>query len=434
MKVLIVSSYELGHQPFHAASAAAALREAGHRVRIVDLSLASLTAERLFWAEGVAFAVPMHTAMRIAVQALDEWRRHLEGREVCLFGLYASVGDLPEGVVTISGEYEDELVAWASGATRIDESSTRRGVVRQVPDRSDLAGLGRYVGVELVGERRLAASVTASRGCLHSCRHCPIPAVYGGKLRIVDRAVVLRDIDAQVELGAEHVSFADPDFLNGPVHSLRVLEAARRRHPDLTFDVTVKVEHILKYRHLLSRLSDLGVVFVVSAFESTNDRILEYLDKGHTRDDAAVATHLLRGNAIDVRPTWLPFTPWTKSQDLLDMLLFMERHDLDVDPIQLTIRLLIPRGSLLLDLPESILKTGPYRPESLSYSWASRDPGLDELQARLEARYGELSDGDPVTARNELTDMILAYCGAAAGSVRLADGEGRPRLTEPWFC
>jgi len=39
MRVLLVSTYELGHQPLHVASPAALLRRVGHDVRCLDLSV-----------------------------------------------------------------------------------------------------------------------------------------------------------------------------------------------------------------------------------------------------------------------------------------------------------------------------------------------------------------------------------------------------------
>ena len=81
----------------------------------------------------------------------------------------------------------------------------------------------------------------------------------------------------------EHITFGDPDFFNGPTHALRIVEALHAAHPALTYDVTIKVEHLLQHRDLLPRLRDTGCLFVTSAVESLDDRVLAILDKGHTR-------------------------------------------------------------------------------------------------------------------------------------------------------
>ena len=434
MKILVISSYELGHQPFHAATATAALRAAGHEVRPIDLSLASLTRTDIGWTDRVAFAVPMHTAMRIALDEAKSIGVIRPGLPICFFGLYATAGDLPLGAAAIAGEYESELVRWAADPGTGVRVDLGRSALQFAPDRNDLPSLSAYVSLELAGEKFIAGSTSATRGCRYLCKHCPVPTVYDGTFRVVDRDLVVADIDAQVAAGARHITFSDPDFLNGPAHSMRILEEAKQRHPDLTFDATIKVEHVLRYRHLLPRMAELGVVFVVSAFETTNDEILQLLDKGHTAEDMAEAVHLLRANAIEVRPTWLPFTPWTVMGDLVDMLRFLERHDLDVDPIQLTIRLLIPRGSLLLDLPGSVLRPGRFDSDKLSYTWQSADPAVDELQVRLARLVEEMAAGPPDAVLGVLVAEILASAGIDEGAIRLTSGEGRPRLTEPWFC
>src|SRR4051812_49809005 len=69
MRVLLVSTYELGHQPLHVASPAAALHRARHEVRCLDLSVERWETRALEWAQAVGFSVPMHTAMRLAMRA-----------------------------------------------------------------------------------------------------------------------------------------------------------------------------------------------------------------------------------------------------------------------------------------------------------------------------------------------------------------------------
>lgn len=434
MNVLLVSSYELGHQPFHVASAAAALRAVGHEVRTGDLARQQLADADVDWAEGVAFAVPMHTAMIVALQAAVRIAEKSPEMPVCFYGLYASAAELPEAATVITGEYEPGLVAWAAGDRRGSTNQLGRSAVEWAPDRSGLGELHEYVGLEIGGERLTVGSTAGSRGCRYLCRHCPVPAIYNGKFRVVGHEIVAQDIAAQVKAGAQHISFSDPDFLNGPIHAMRILEQARSAHPGLTFDATIKVEHLLKHRNLLPRMAELGVIFVVSAFETTNDEILRTLDKGHTRADMAEAVHLLRAEAIDVRPTWLPFTPWTRMSDLVDMLAFMNEHDLDVDPIQLTIRLLIPRGSLLLELSRDLFNPGDFEAAALSHTWQSHDPLLDRLQARLVDLVESTFDLSPQATLDAVTGEILGAAGLNEDAIRLRSGEERPRLTEPWFC
>jgi len=205
------------------------------------------------------------------------------------------------------------------------------------------------------------------------------------------------------------------------------------RWPALTFDCTTKVEHILRHESIWGDMADAGCLFVVSAFETVDDSILERLDKGHTRADAARVVVLLREHGIEVRPSFLPFTPWTTLDGVRDLLDFVADHDLigNVDPVQYTIRLLLPEGSLLLDHPDLAPVLGPYDTERLSYTWISTEPSIDALQLQLAALVEER-----VAAGASIADTYLAVRAAVGAPELILAGsfEGRPRLTEPWFC
>ena len=437
VRVLLVSTYELGHQPLHVASPAAALLAAGHEVRCLDLSVEPLDPAALDWAGAVGFSVPMHTAMRLAMRAAQTVKRDRPELPVCFYGLYAPVSrDLTLGRLAdsvIAGEYEPALVAWASGE---DDSGPEIRLGRErfaVPARDLLPPLERYAHLALGGEERLVGYVEASHGCVHMCRHCPVPTVYDGRIRIVGADTVLEDIAQLVDMGARHITFGDPDFLNGRKHSLAVVEAMHERFPELTFDCTVKVEHVLEFPAVWPEFARCGCLFVVTALECVNDEILERLDKGHTTRQASDAIALLREHGIEPRPSFMPFTPWTTPADVVDLLDFVAAHDLigNVDPVQYTIRLLLPEGSLLLDHPDMRPHLGAYDPERLSWTWTAADPEVDDLQARLAA----LVEGAAVAG--ERPAGTYARIRAAAGAeaqIETGSVEGRPRLTEPWFC
>lgn len=428
MRVLLVSTYELGHQPLHVASPAAALRAAGHDVRCLDLSIEPWDQELAQWADGVAFSVPMHTAMRLAMRAAQALKHERPDVPVCFYGLYAPVSrDLTIGRLAdrvIAGEYEPALVAWAGGERSGPELDLSRGSFL-TPARDLLPPLDRYAHLALGGEERVVGYVEASHGCVHMCRHCPIPSVYDGRIRIVGAETVLADIEQLVAMGARHITFGDPDFLNGRRHSLAVVRAMHERFPELTFDCTVKVEHVLEFPEVWPELARCGCIFTVNAFECVNDEILARLDKGHTTRDAVDAIALLREHGIEPRPSFMPFTPWTTREDLVELLDFVAANDLvgNVDAVQYTIRLLLPEGSLLLDHPEMQGYLREYDAERLSWTWTAADPEMDELQSRLSA----------LAERGELT-FERARAEVGAGQIAAGSVEGRPRLTEPWFC
>src|ERR1700674_1316196 len=120
MRVLLVSPYELGRQPFGLASPAAWLTDRGHDVRCADLSVEPLQPEVARDAELVAFYLPMHTATRLAAQLIPKVRQMNPGAHLCCYGLYAPLNEAylrTLGVGTIlGGEFEPALVSLARGA------------------------------------------------------------------------------------------------------------------------------------------------------------------------------------------------------------------------------------------------------------------------------------------------------------------------------
>ena len=461
MRVLLVSTYELGHQPVHVASPAAALRAGGHDVCAIDVSVEPWDRDLVEWADGVAFSVPMHTAMRMAVALAASVRTQRPDLPICLYGLYAGMSrdSSSAGIAdrVIVGEYEPALLAWANGTGGANATGGASDMVVHLgrsgfttPARDLLPPLERYARLVLGDEERLAGAVEASHGCSHRCRHCPLPVVYDGRLRVVPEEVVVSDVSQLVAVGARHVTFADPDFLNGPRHAVRVAQAVHSCFPDLSFDCTTKVEHILAHADLWAGMAKAGCLFVVSAFESVDDTTLRILDKGHTAADESAAVTLLRGHGIEVRPSWLPFTPWAKAAEVGAMLDFVVAHDLvgNVDAVQYTIRLLLPEGSLLLSAPEVSPRLHHYDAARLSWVWTAGEAGLDDLQAELAALVeaagtgpAALRAGDTfaevdarVRARAPGRGMSSATARPHHGSRSKGPAGPRPRLSEPWFC
>lgn len=70
------------------------------------------------------------------------------------------------------------------------------------------------------------------------------------------------------------------DFLNGPGHALKPVRALHAQFPDLSYDFTAKIEHLLRHRERVPEFAATGCVFVVSAVESLSDVVLANLEKG----------------------------------------------------------------------------------------------------------------------------------------------------------
>ena len=439
--IALVSTYELGRQPFGLASPAAWLTRAGLDVTCLDLSRQPFDAS-IAEADLVAFHLPMHTATRLAVPVIARLRDLNPNVEICGYGLYAFLNEAflrSIGVSHILGaEYEADLVRLAMDEPPL--MASEGGIQRLkfvTPNRDTLPPLTQYATLQHGAQRRVVGYTEASRGCKHTCRHCPIVPVYEGQFRIIPVDVVMADIERQIEKGAEHVTFGDPDFLNGIGHARRVMQAVARRFPELTYDVTVKVEHLLQHRQLIPELRNTGCVFITSAVELFDAAALEGLQEVQTRGDVERAVDICRTAGVPIAPTFVAFNPWTTLDSYRDFLTEIDRLELvdNVAPIQLGIRLLVTSGSRLVDLNDSDLCLGSYDESRLLYPWCHKDPLIDQLGDDIGALIGRNLRVPRQVIFNEVWKR--AHHGVES-AVRKSYGQRQrtevPYLNEPWYC
>ncbi len=457
MNILLISTYELGRQPFGLASPAAWLRARGHEVIGLDLTREVFDEVAILAADLISFYVPMHTATRLAAGLVPKVRELNARAHICFYGLYAPVNEeylrgLGVGTV-LGGEFEEGL---ASLASRLQHAAANGAAIEKqrepvislsrqkflVPDRVGMLEPAKYARVVMPGgEHRIAGSTEASRGCKHLCRHCPIVPVYNGAFRVVEREVVLEDIRRQISAGARHITFGDPDFFNGPGHAISIVESVHREFPEITYDVTIKIEHLRKHDALLPALRDTGCLFITSAVESVDDAVLEKFDKGHTRADFLSVVARFRELGLTLLPTFVPFTPWTTLGGYTDLLDVLAENGLteNVSPIQMAIRLLIPAGSRLLELREVSALIGPFDSAALVFPWVHEDARVDALAREMSQL---VQRGDSLKlSRTEIFSHIRRAANAAAGN--RAPNAGTPfimkpapvpYLDEPWYC
>ncbi len=493
MNVVLISTYELGHQSFGLTSAAAWLKREGAEVTCQDAAVQHLDKAALAQADLIGYYVPMHTATRLAAQFIPTIKAHNPRAHVACFGLYAPLNEAylrQLGVDTIlGGEFEAGLAALCrrlsvvARSTLSEAASVRREVegrdeaippvgkeiasrsydsaalrsgslamtvqpeplislARQefiLPDRHTLPHLSKYAYLIRTDGQcpKVGGYTEASRGCKHHCRHCPVVPVYGGQFRLVQSEIVIEDIEQQVNSGAGHITFGDPDFFNGPGHVVPIVEKVHHLWPHLTYDVTIKIEHLLKQRRWLPLLRDTGCLFVTSAVESIDDRVLEILAKGHTREDFFKVAALFKETGLVLQPTFVAFHPWTTLSGYLDLLQTIAQLDLveNVAPIQWGVRLLIPAGSKVLEREEVRSAAGEFDEAALAYRWAHLDPRVDQL---CEAILTIIKDGqDKEQSRSEVFDRVWRVACDTAGEQRELPAYSRqpvPRLSENWFC
>ena len=454
MNTVLISTYELGRQPFGLASPAAWLRKRGHSVTCFDLTRQSLDDSAVRNSELIALYLPMHTATRLAAQLIPSLRERNPRAHLCCYGLYAPMNAdylRSLGVQTIlGGEFENGLVHLAErlgaaepaiSAPQPEAQVSLERLSFEVPDRSGFPPLKDYANLVIPGDGyRIVGSTEASRGCKHLCRHCPIVPVYKGVFRIVSRDVVMEDIRRQVAAGAQHISFGDPDFFNGIKHALDIVDEFHDAFPQITYDATIKIEHLRKFENHLPKLKATGCLFVISAVESLDDAVLANLDKGHTRADFLHVVKTFRRLGMTLHPTFVPFTPWTTLETYLDLLRVLHAESLveNVAPIQLGIRLLIPEGSYLLPLEDIRQVIGSFDAQALVYPWKHANPRLDALSDTVQL-IAAAADRKKLS-RSAAFEQIWNAAHAAAGlSAPALDSMPAPLvpvpfLSEPWYC
>ncbi len=459
MNVVLISTYELGRQPFGLASPSAWLNEAGFNVVCQDLSQQRLSEPEIKTAQLIAIYVPMHTATRMAVAVTNKVKEINPSAHLCFFGLYAPMNEdylkSLGGHTVLGGEFEDSLVSLAKrlqGASPSAQDAVQAEPVVSVeklkfvtPKRDDLPALSKYAHVLVDENTELVAGYTeTTRGCKHLCRHCPIVPVYNGRFTIVQKDVVLDDIAQQVQAGAQHITFGDPDFLNGPTHGMKIVKEFHQRFPNITYDATIKVEHLYKYKEHLPTLKETGCLFITTAVEGISPEILEILDKGHTKEEFIDVIHTLNDVGLTMNPTFVTFTPWTTSKDYLDLLNFLLEYDLvnHVSPIQYAIRLLIPKGSRLMELESTQNIVGEYDQESLAFPWEHPDPKMDELYHKV---FDIIQKADDNAPRKDIFMSVWALASETHQknvlasmedtlNKKLADAKPTPQMSEPWYC
>jgi hypothetical protein len=430
------------------------LDRAGYRARVLDVAVSDFDPAEVADAPLVAISTPMHTALRLGARVAALVRATNPQTHICFYGLYAELhahrlvpdladsclgaefeADLLQLVVNVSrrGHHPPRDVRGASPARTAARSRER--ALDLAPRRSANERGDRYVRLRVDGDQRPTGYVAATRGCRHTCRHCPIPAAYDGTFYALPVDRVIADIDASVQLGARHITFADADFLNGPAHALRIARELHRRHPGVTFDYTAKIEHLLRHPGVVDELQSIGNLFVVSAVESFNDEVLRRLHKGHTAADAVAVIRAFQRRGLTLRPSLVPFTPWETRESLAQLFELAAREDLvdKIDPVHFSIRLLVPSGSLLLRDPDTAALFGDFDAARFTHRWTHPDPEMDRIQRLLAS----ISD-DAQRAQEPVEQTFRRMAEMAAPGLDLLHPTTRrgqpPRLTEDWFC
>lgn len=402
--VLLASTFEGGYQPLTLASAATPLVEAGFPVSVLDTYVTGVETRLLQSADLIAISLPIFDSVQSGLELARQARASNPTAHITFFGQHATihayrlVGKYCDSC--IAGEWELPLVGLARKVGG-DESAELPGVVSatpgggadkpkhfisrtgmRVPSRQLLPPLTKYPQAQinkLCGGPQVVGSTEITRGCHHRCLYCSVFAAYDGKVVMVPEPVILADVQNLVDGGMTHLTFIDAEFINARHYGIRILRQLHERFPDLTCDITTRVDHIVENKDTIREMAGLGVRVITSALEFPSQRVLDALDKEVTVEQIEEAVRFLREAGIKLNPTFIMFNPWVGLEDLVRFHEFCARTGLDelIDPIQYETRLYLYKGSPLLQLPA--VRALELTEHEFHYEWKHPDPRVDEL-------------------------------------------------------
>jgi radical SAM superfamily enzyme YgiQ (UPF0313 family) len=397
-----VSSFEAELQPLAAACAAAAIQDQG--------------ADALGWdahvfpdrgpdgsADLVLLSVQQFEGLHRGVELAQALREVNPTVPIVAFGQYAQMNataflsavdavafDEPERI-------SPELCRAAAGRLPLSEVPALRtaDLVTPRPPRQRLAvsAPARQLFPSLVHypahhcDFGLMGNVEVTRGCHHKCTYCSVYGAYDGGVAPYRLETLLSDVRQLADEGVRHFYFIDAEFFNSRTLGIQAIRQVAAEFPGSTFEFTTRVDHIQDYPDLLAELVSLGLRRVTSALEFPSDRILRIFDKGIDVANMREAIALAERIGFELNPTFIPFTPWVRYEELLTFEDFLIETGLArvVEPTALQTRLLLFKGSPLLRSPW--LADIDLVDRGFHYDWTHPDRRVEELwrQRRSEA-------------------------------------------------
>lgn len=400
-EILLVSNFEGGFQPVTIATAASALiSEECFEISVLDTYVDGINEKMFDSPDLVAISIPLFDSLLPGIEIAKKVRAINSKAHVTFFGQYATLNSsrLVEkyGDSCVVGEWEEPLVKLAhflAGDSGMELSGIRRRTTDKIhpnfardkfviPNRDLLPPLYKYPQVQinkLCESEQIVGTTEIARGCHHKCLYCSVFAAYGGKVLLIPEDLVIADVTNMVNNGATHITFIDADFFNSKQHGIKILRKLNNLFPNISYDFTTRVDHILENEHTLMEMSSLNVKFITSALEFPTQEVLDAVAKQTSLEDIERAIKILRKINIKLNPTFIMFNPWINLEDLVFFKQFVEKNDLDniIDPIQYETRLHLYKGSPLLN--SSSLSNIELEEKEFHLEWKHPDPMVDQL-------------------------------------------------------
>lgn len=391
MKILLISTDEVGFQPLGLACAKPYLSSLAE-VELVDISvMQEPTCDNY---DLIAFSIPTFGAIEQSIQLMTKFRNNGYSKPLICYNQYATVQPesflLDDNCFIVMGEYEtvlEELVnayleKKSLNAIDFVYSQENKNPLKNLkrtkfltPDRTSLPKLSNYA----YKNGKLVGNIETMRGCAHGCTYCSVFAAYQKRVVKIPDEIILKDIDYVVQKGAEHITFIDADFFSTGKKGVRLIKQMHQKYPKLTFDITLRLDDVVRYREFFPALKKYGCIEITSAFEFPSDVVLKEFDKRITLQDMDEGLAILREVQIPIVPTFISYNPWANAEDMIEFGQYLNNTGLmsDIDDMQLKTRLLLYKGSPLLE--NKTIQKLALMDKGYHYEWKHIDQEVDQM-------------------------------------------------------
>jgi len=389
--------------PLGIAYIAAALRDNGHDVRIIDYNVTNEKTDLgRYDVVGISVDTSRYkSSLRLAREARDA------GCTVVMGGPHASFMDeevlmtgLCDFVVREEGEQTMVELADAIGTQRISgikgisylkDSSLQRNPARGFSEHiddllpaRDLLDMNAYRHLEMGG--RKMTSILTSRGCPFGCSFCCSTEFSGRKWRARSPEKVVDEIAGIVtQYGFNGIAFLDDNFTLDPDRVVRICDRIMQRGIDIYWWCFSRADTLLKNEHMVKKMAEAGCRYIFIGFESRHQKTLDSYNKKTTDTMAGDVTALLKKYGISVHASFII----GNIDETRDMVMDTIRYAKKIDPqaVQFTILTPYPGTQLYEDVKDRIIRRDWDLYDCLHSVIRTDHLGQQELEALLKKAY-----------------------------------------------
>jgi len=335
--------------PQNLMAVAAPLRDAGHRVRILDLSLVD-DAEAALAREldreptdlvGLTFLSPQEREVRALMGVA---RAHRSAPRVWLGGVGPSVDPegvarrlVPDGIAIGEADFtlRDVLAADPGappppGALYLRDGHAEQGPLSALLDDLDQLPLPALDLVRAAdyrrGPRGAAAPIETSRGCVYLCTFCT-KAVFGGRFRVKSPARVVREMLRIRDHGYAEAVIYDDTFNLSMRRAREVADRLIAAGSPLPWNCRVGIRADRVDADLLKRMRAAGCYRVSFGVESGDQAVLDSAKKGTEVREVDRAFQLAREAGIETMAFFILGLPTDTPATMRDTWRYAKRLD-----------------------------------------------------------------------------------------------------------